>query len=87
METLLAHIDRVVAAQWVRAICGSNPASPSLGFLFYLSETEEVPNGTRDRWFSQRATKSPKTGFKLRQQEQSEYRGAAKTIYQSPAKI
>jgi hypothetical protein len=58
METLLAHIDRVVAAQWVTTICDSNPASPSLVFLRGLLLSEEVPEGWSDCQIWQSATES-----------------------------
>jgi hypothetical protein len=37
---------------------GSNPASPSLGFLRGLLRSEEVPEEWWGSWVSQRATKS-----------------------------
>jgi hypothetical protein len=45
--------------------CGSNPASPSLGFLGGLLLSEEVPEGWWGSWISQRATESLKLIFYL----------------------
>ena len=39
-------------------VVGSNPASPSLGFLGGLLLSEEVPEGWWDSWVFQRATES-----------------------------
>jgi hypothetical protein len=39
-------------------VAGSNPASPSLGFLGGLRASEEVPEGRRGSWVGQRATES-----------------------------
>ena len=57
MDTLLAHIDRVVAAQWVTTICDSNPASPISRFSGETVLSEEVPEGWRGDGVFQRATK------------------------------
>ena len=57
-ETLVAHIDRVVAAQWVTTICDSNPASPISRYSGKTVLSEEVPEGKRDSWVVQRATES-----------------------------
>ena len=58
METLVAHVDRVVAAQWVTTICDSNPASPISRYSGETVLSEEVPGGWWDSWFFQRATES-----------------------------
>jgi len=39
-------------------VVGSNPASPSLGFLGGLLCSKEVPEGWWGSWVSQRATES-----------------------------
>ena len=48
MESLVAHIDRGVAAQWVTTICDSNPASPSSQDYGEVVPSEELPEGWRD---------------------------------------
>ena len=58
MESLLAHIDRVVAAKWVKTICDSNPASPISRFTGEVVLSEEAPEGWWDGLVSQRATES-----------------------------
>jgi len=64
-ESLVAHIDRGVAAQWVTTICDSNPASPISRYSGEIVPSEVVPAGWWGGWVSQRATESLKLIFYL----------------------